>query len=161
MTSQTISVSSIALIVSSIKPSSIRMLLPISTSFFKFLYVMEALCAFPSISSVVRRKTAPASRNAFPPSKSFSLISGPLVSCIVVSGSPNSSAAFLALPSFISCSAWSPCEKLNLATFIPAKSSSFSFSSVCETGPIVQIILVFLIKFVFLSNFCFYMYDTV
>ena len=94
---------------------------------------MDALSAFPNISSVVSRKTAPASRNAFPPSKSLSLISGPLVSCIVASGSPNSSAAFLALPSFISCSAWSPCEKLNRATFIPARSSSFNFSSVCET----------------------------
>ena len=144
ITSQTISVSSIALIVSSIKPSSIRMLLPTSTSFFRFLYVMVARSAVPMISSVVSRNVAPASKKAFPPSKSRSRISGPLVSCIIARGRPSSLAAFFARLIFISCSAWSPCEKLKRATFIPARSSSFNFSSVCDTGPIVQTIFVFL-----------------
>ena len=51
---------------------------------------------------------------------------------------------------FVWCSSCVPCEKLSLATFIPAWQSSVNDFSVEQAGPIVQMIFVFLLMFIFL-----------
>ena len=114
-------------------------------SFFKFLYVIDAFSFVPSISSVVRIKSCPLSSSAFPSTKSQSRISGPFVSKRVATGKFNSLLILITFASFCFCSSCVPCEKLNLATFIPASINSLKVSSFSLAGPIVQIIFVFLI----------------
>ena len=94
---------------------------------------------------MVRINFCPDTSSVFPPSMSFRRISGPLVSRSVATGSFNSLLTLITRSNFALCSSWLPCEKLNLATFIPASISSLNLSSLSLAGPIVQIIFVFLI----------------
>ena len=90
-TSHTISVSCTSRHTISITPSLIRMRLPGRTSFGRFGKVMAPTSFVQGTSRVVRVKVAPVSSISEPFTKFFRRISGPLVSSMVATGSPNSS----------------------------------------------------------------------
>ena len=91
-TLQVISLPLIVFTSSSIRPSSIRILLPGSTSSASPSYVMDTFLASPSISSVVSVNSSPASNFTFFPSFSKPVrISGPFVSSRIAIGFPISS----------------------------------------------------------------------
>ena len=104
ITSQTISFSTISFTLSSIVPSFINIVLPISMSLYNSLYVIETLSWFPIISSFSKVNVAP----LFKYISSFSnlpiLISGPCVSSNNGIGSPSS--PLIHLNTFI-LSSWS------------------------------------------------------
>ena len=80
-TSQRISVPVLPITVRPIRPSSMRIVLPLSTSSGSPAYEIDTFCASPTISSVVRVNTAPFSNITFFPSFSLPVrISGPFVS---------------------------------------------------------------------------------
>ena len=144
-TRQTISDSSMRTTSMPISPSSIRIESPGSTSLYNSLYVIVTFFSVPSISSVVSVNSWPGFNSSFPPSTSPIRISGPLVSRSAATGLSyflRSSLSFWIRPL---CSSWGPCEKLKRATSIPSLTSCSITSPLSVDGPIVQIILVFLI----------------
>ena len=80
---------------SSIRPSSIRIVLPALTSSTRPLYVIETILLSPTISSVVRVNVSPASSCTFFPSFNTPVrISGPFVSRRIAIGLFSSSRIF-------------------------------------------------------------------
>ena len=143
---QTISVSVVDSTLSSISPSSMRIVLPTLTSAGSPLYVICPILSSPVISLVVSVYVLPSTRVTFLPSARLPVrISGPLVSRSMAIGSPNSSLTLLTKSTLPFCSSWSPCEKLNLAISIPLIASCFNSSLSLVFGPIVQMIFVLFI----------------
>ena len=147
ITSHSISVSVIRSTFISIRPSSIKILPPTSTSFTSPLYVILQILLSPKTSFVVSVNNCPFVSSSFPLTNSFKRISGPFVSRSVATGRFNFFPIAITLSNLFLCSSWSPCEKLNLATFIPAFINSSNLSGLSLAGPIVQMIFVFLILF--------------
>ena len=108
-------------------------------------YETETIFSLPTSSSVVNVKSSPSARFINPFSNVFMRYSGPFVSSIIAMGSPSFSRTFFIRFIFSRCSACVPCEKLSLATFIPARHICDRVSSFALAGPIVHTILVFLI----------------
>ena len=133
-----------------ILPSSISTLSSAFSSRGKSLYVTAEILLFPSTSSMVRVKICPSLSSALPPSKFPVLISGPLVSSITAAGTPRASLTFLKVSMVLPCPSWVPCEKLSLATFMPALSIFSITASSDDAGPNVHTILVFRIGTVLL-----------
>ncbi len=100
----------------------------------------------PTMSSVVKVKVSPSFKVIFPFSKVFILNSGPLVSRMIGRGTFFCSLTFFIFAIFAACSSCVPCEKLSLATFMPASISSESIFSLSLAGPNVQMIFVFFIE---------------
>ena len=86
-----------------IRPSSMSMVSPGLTSFTRFLYVMDTFAWSPTTSSVVSVNVCPSTSSTLPSLKSPTLISGPLVSSSVATGSPSSSRSFSTLSLFFLC----------------------------------------------------------
>ena len=128
------------------RPSSSRMLSPAFTSPGRSLYVMEQRVSSPSTSVVQRVNSAPSFSSTEPFLKDFSRTSGPLVSSMAATGRSSSSRRAFSWSRRALCPAWSPWEKLNRATFMPASSISRRTPSLSVAGPRVQTILVFLIS---------------
>ncbi len=84
-----------------------------------------------------------ASSMAPPPSTRPVRISGPFTSRSSATGMPVFRLASRRRAMEAACDSWVPCAMLNRATFMPARSSSASTSTVSVDGPSVQTILVF------------------
>merc|ERR1719424_1051968 len=98
--------------------------------------------------SVTNFKSCPAFNLTLPPAaKKPVRISGPLVSNNMEIGlSGRNLSASRILTTVSPCDLWSPCEKLSRATFIPESMSLQRFSTDQQEGPMVQMILHFLLK---------------
>ncbi len=105
----------------------------------------ETLVLSPTISSVVKVNVSPSFNFIFPVEKVLILNSGPLVSSMMGRGTFLRFLTFLIIAIFCACSSCVPCEKLSLATFMPASTKSDKTFSLSLAGPSVQIILVFFI----------------
>ena len=143
-TLQTISVPSLISITSSwIKPSSTEIIEPFSTSCGKPSYETDTISLFPTIFLVVSVKISSGFKKYSFSSNFPILISGPFVSSISPKGTFNFLLILFIVLIFSRCSSWDPCEKFNLATFIPFLINCSKTSGDCEAGPIVHTILVF------------------
>ena len=80
ITSHMMSFPSIFLTIVSIVPSLINIFVPICTSLYKFLYVIDTFVLFPKISSFVKVNTSPFSSTISSLANFPILISGPFVS---------------------------------------------------------------------------------
>ena len=128
---------------SSIRPSSIRMMVPGSTNLCRPLKVWCTRREVPSTSSSVRKKLSPArSKTGSAPSSLPVRIEGPFVSSMMAQGASSSRRTFFKRSMRALCSAWEPWEKLQRATSMPASTRFFNADSESTAGPRVQMILV-------------------
>ena len=127
------------------RPSSRRMVSPSFTSPGSSAYVMAQRLSSPTTSSVVRVNSAPEHSVTEPSAKVLRRTSGPRVSSMAATGRSSSSRSFFSWSRRALCSSWLPWEKLNRATFIPARIISPRTPSRSVAGPRVHTIFVFLI----------------
>ena len=133
-------------------PLLIRTLSPGLSCWGSILYVTDTRVSSPSMSSVVRTNVAPSLSSTFPSLKVLILYSGPFVSSMIAIGRFIFVLTLLMRSIFSWCCSCVPCEKLSLATFIPASNILDNVSSLSEAGPIVQIILVLRIYYHLLKS---------
>ena len=140
-----------------IRPSSIKITEPGSTSLYKSGYVMFTRFSSPMIFSPPTNVNVwPEKTWTLPFSKLPVLISGPFVSNNMATGLLHFSLNSLTLFILPKCSSWEPWEKLHLATFKPFLINSSNTLSLSVAGPNVQTILVFLISAFTSCLFSFY-----
>ena len=123
-------------------PLLISTLSPALSCSGRSLYVTDTRVSSPSTSSVVRMNSAPSLSSTLPSLNVLILYSGPFVSSMIAIGRFIFSLTLLMRSIFSWCCSCVPCEKLSLATFIPASNIFDNVSSLSEAGPIVQMILV-------------------
>ena len=94
--------------------------------------------------SVTTTISLPVSIATFPPPSMMPVrTSGPLVSSMMATGTPISSATLRTRSIMAFWLSWVPCEKLKRATFMPFSMSLRSVSSSSQAGPMVHTIFVF------------------
>ena len=98
----------------------------------------------PTTSRLVKEKSAPSASVIFPFLKVRMRYSGPLVSSMIAMGRPSSARTALIMSIFFWCSSWVPWEKFRRATFRPCLHMARKTSGFSLDGPMVQMILVFL-----------------
>src|SRR5690606_13525403 len=101
-------------------------------------YVVEKRSGVPRTSSVVMTTSAPSSRRILPSCILPVRILGPWRSRSTATGLPTFSEASRTQRRRLSWSAWTPWEKLSLATSIPARTSASIRSGLSVDGPRVQ-----------------------
>ncbi|OQA06264.1 MAG: hypothetical protein BWY65_02230 [Firmicutes bacterium ADurb.Bin373] len=142
MTVHCISVSDVDKTFMAIKPSATSIVSPLRTSPGRPGWVTGMSFLSPLTGSVVSVIRAPSARWTGSSLKYPRRISGPLVSSIMATYLPHSSAACRIASIFRLCSSCVPCEKFRRATFIPASINFFKIFTLSLAGPIVQTILV-------------------
>jgi len=141
-TRQWISVPWMSSTVSAIRPSSMRIVEPTSTSSGSPLCETGMRSLVPKTSSVVKMTVCPRSSSTGSVANLPSRISGPFVSNRMATVLPSSPAACRMLRMLLPWVSKSPWEKLRRATFMPASINFLSISGESLAGPMVQTIFV-------------------
>ena len=126
------------------RPSDNKICFASFTSSGRPAWFTEQISFVPSTSLVVNVKACPSSKHTLPSLNRPRRISEPFVSSINATGMPVLSDANRTNSMRFACSSWVPWEKLNRATFIPARNKDSTISKVSVLGPMVQTIFVFL-----------------